>query len=270
MALSFKKFSPFLSLYFFTISAKIDSVDHCVESRCSENGPAIRFPFRLKGIQPERCGYNSSFDLYCTERNQTMLQLPSSVKLFVKKIDYKSQVITVSHPENCIVSELANLNISASPFLYNYPYYYTYIGNFTLFTCPVVSEEIAEKRRNESAGSFTCLDHAGFQVVAFYSFSYILTIPLMSCHKMYSIFSAPREILDQKADVSLSWTDPYCGNCEARGGKCTPREYSFESQPGCAGLPNKSTGFFWTFLSKLRFLVHFIAVVSLTHMLCLK
>ncbi|WKA07611.1 hypothetical protein VitviT2T_025411 [Vitis vinifera] len=78
-----------ISLFLFfsvTIFAKIgvSQVGCQVRSRCSEQGPLIRFPFWLKD-QPHSCGY-PSFELACVEKKQTvltMLELPNSVKLLV-------------------------------------------------------------------------------------------------------------------------------------------------------------------------------------------
>ncbi|RVW33835.1 Rust resistance kinase Lr10 [Vitis vinifera] len=72
------------------------SQDDCqIPSSCSEQGPLVQFPFRLKD-QPHSCGY-PGFELACVQKKQTMLtmlELPNSVKLMVKKINYKSQEIT--------------------------------------------------------------------------------------------------------------------------------------------------------------------------------
>ncbi|KAL6311371.1 hypothetical protein AAG906_022962 [Vitis piasezkii] len=88
--------------------------DECMTSNgCGDQGPLIQFPFRLKH-QPHHCGY-LGFELSCTENNQTMLELPVSVKLLVKKIVYKSREIIVQDPDNCLARQLRNLNLAASP-----------------------------------------------------------------------------------------------------------------------------------------------------------
>ncbi|XP_065616733.1 putative RING-H2 finger protein ATL21A [Quercus suber] len=69
----------------------------CPELRCGDDGPPIRFPFRLRDRQPDQhCG-NPGFDLYCSHNNDTVLKLPTSVKAFVKHIDYKSQLIIIQN-----------------------------------------------------------------------------------------------------------------------------------------------------------------------------
>ena len=88
-----------ISLFLFfsvTIFAKIgvSQVGFQVRSRCSEQGPLIRFPFWLKD-QPHSYGY-PSFELACVEKKQTVLtrlELPNSVKLLVMKFLYQSLFI---------------------------------------------------------------------------------------------------------------------------------------------------------------------------------
>ncbi|KAM7481205.1 hypothetical protein LguiB_005788 [Lonicera macranthoides] len=90
--------------------------DKCTTvSLCKENGPAVKFPFRLKNHQPESCGY-LGFELYCDKANETFLELPVSVSLLVKKIDYKNQVIQVYDPAGCLIRQLLKINLSATLF----------------------------------------------------------------------------------------------------------------------------------------------------------
>ncbi|KAJ9178392.1 hypothetical protein P3X46_010279 [Hevea brasiliensis] len=73
-------------------------VDHglgfndCNTSSCANFGPPVRFPFQIRGKHPNHCGYSQpGFYLSCSEKNETVLELPNSWKLFVHEIDYKSQ-----------------------------------------------------------------------------------------------------------------------------------------------------------------------------------
>uniref|UniRef100_A0A7N2RF23 Wall-associated receptor kinase galacturonan-binding domain-containing protein n=1 Tax=Quercus lobata TaxID=97700 RepID=A0A7N2RF23_QUELO len=50
------------------------------ELRCGYHGPAIRFPFQLKDRQPDQQRGYPGFDLYCSDNNHTVLELPTSVK----------------------------------------------------------------------------------------------------------------------------------------------------------------------------------------------
>ena len=70
-------------------------------NRCREDSPDIRFPFRLKDRRPDQYRGYPGFDLHCNDKNDTVLELPTSVKAFVKHIDYKSQLIIVTDSDNC-------------------------------------------------------------------------------------------------------------------------------------------------------------------------
>ena len=60
--------------------------NRCPQLRCREDGAAIRFPFRLKDRQPDQyCGY-PGFDLYCNDKNDTVLELPITMTKQKKKI----------------------------------------------------------------------------------------------------------------------------------------------------------------------------------------
>ncbi|KAF6171194.1 hypothetical protein GIB67_011255 [Kingdonia uniflora] len=91
--------------------------DECSRvAKCSEDGPAVRFPFRLRGHHPNHCGY-PGFDLSCTTGNETMVELPFSGKFIVQTIDYENQFLDVSDPDSCIPRRLLqHLNFSKSPF----------------------------------------------------------------------------------------------------------------------------------------------------------
>ncbi|RWR86883.1 rust resistance kinase Lr10-like protein [Cinnamomum micranthum f. kanehirae] len=67
---------------------------NCTRSKCSDGGPDIQFPFRLRG-QPERCGY-PGFELICNGTN-TILQLPSGPNLSVTYISYGEGTHIVKH-----------------------------------------------------------------------------------------------------------------------------------------------------------------------------
>ncbi|KAG6636088.1 hypothetical protein CIPAW_11G086600 [Carya illinoinensis] len=97
--------------------------------RCGNSGPPIHFPFRLN-TQPEDCGYpHPGFTLSCINGTETQLQLPN-LKFFVTKIDYESQTIRVSDPDNCLPKQFKQ-DISYEPFQS------TNISpdNFALFSC---------------------------------------------------------------------------------------------------------------------------------------
>ena len=83
------------------------------EIRCGEDGPTIQFPFRLKDRQPDHHSGYPGFDLYCNDKNDTVLELPTSIKVFVKQIDYKSQLIQVTDSDNCFPRKIRGLHLSS-------------------------------------------------------------------------------------------------------------------------------------------------------------
>ncbi|KAB1205154.1 putative RING-H2 finger protein ATL21A [Morella rubra] len=126
-------------------------------SPCGRHGPAIRFPFGVKDTQPEHSGF-PGFDLSCTDTKDLVLELPNSVKLYVKKIDYKAQVIHLYDPHHhSLPCQLLRLDLSSSPFKFKEEYYHE---EFTLFNCS----------QTEVYGQISCPSGAsGFQVCAFES-----------------------------------------------------------------------------------------------------
>ncbi|KAF3454016.1 hypothetical protein FNV43_RR04459 [Rhamnella rubrinervis] len=78
----------------------------------------IRFPFRLKGRQPEHCGY-PGFELSCNTRHETVLELPTA-KFLVSWIDYESQAIELYNSDDCLVTNIQLLNTTAFHFYNEY------------------------------------------------------------------------------------------------------------------------------------------------------
>ena len=202
--------------------------DQCEETRCKHHGPTIRFPFWLKDRQPDHCGY-PGFELFCAENNYTMLELPRSVKLFVKQIDYTAQQVDVYDPDGCVQGLLPNLNLTASPFQFAYlygPY------NYTFFNC---------SSDNPYKGIvIPCLSSHGYQIVAVDSDTGAYAAPL-SCPKMYDLISVPDSLIDGYAnDFQLMWSKPMCGSCEAEGKKCGMKGNTSETQ--CSPNKKQHTG----------------------------
>jgi hypothetical protein len=205
----------------------------CDELRCGDRGPAIRFPFRLNS-QPDHCGY-PGFNLSCTDTKKTVLQLPIFVKFFVKKIDYKSQVIEVHDPDHCFPKQLRELNLSSSPFLFKQQEQ----RDFSLFNC--------SSTETQTNYAIPCLSGPSHEVRAFYSDDDINGLPIASCEKMYTLRSIPstftselwrghlvfpKEIADDKV-LHLNWSRPVCRDCEVKGMGCRLKNNSNESETEC-------------------------------------
>ncbi|GMY20138.1 rust resistance kinase Lr10-like [Fagus crenata] len=195
------------------------------ELRCGKDGPAIRFPFRLKDTQPDHCGY-PGFDLSCTDQNDTVLQLPTSVKVSIKGIDYKSQLIHVSDPQNCFPRHIRGLNLSSSPFEFNKIYPFDYF----IFNCTRTSTA------NYLVG---CLSNPRYSVYAVYWYEDIND--LIPCTKMYNVSSVPPSIWNSLS-LELKWSRPMCGHCEVKGKTCRLKNNSTEIKAECFDLSKNTRG----------------------------
>ncbi|XP_016445102.1 rust resistance kinase Lr10 [Nicotiana tabacum] len=223
---------------------KVAAQDKCLPTRCGEFGPLIRFPFRLKNLQPPRCGY-PGFELTCTPDNitQFMLKFPLwastnnidisiSTNVSVREIDYKSQKIKVSgFNPLCLPRQLPNINVSPSPFttIHQDPY----VG-YTLFNC---------SSDNAYADRITCLSGPHYGVLAFGS-SISISFLTSSCKYMYNISYIPDEVLFGQQELSqtqipLHWSEPFCGKCEADGNYCKLKSNGSGSETECVDRPGK-------------------------------
>ncbi|KAJ6881502.1 RING-H2 finger protein ATL21A [Populus alba x Populus x berolinensis] len=177
------------------------------EEKCKKHGPAIRFPFRLDK-QPEYFGYDPGFVLSCNERKETLLQLPTSVTLNIKKIDYKLRLIIAAAPDNCFPRQLRNFSLSKSPFKFagDYPY------DYALFNCT--------SKHGDFYDRIPCLGGPGYDIYAYSSNNFLGYTDLTSCTKMYNVTSIPSEMIDRDI-LHLNWSEPAaCVGCEAHGKFC--------------------------------------------------
>nr|TKS17350.1 glycerophosphodiester phosphodiesterase protein kinase domain-containing GDPDL2-like [Populus alba] len=198
--------------------------DPCPEASCKKDGPAIRFPFMLKEKQQDHCGY-PGFELSCTDRKETLLQLPNSVKLYVNKIDYASQLLVASDPHNCLPGQLRNFSLSTSPFQFGDMEQ----DDYSFFNCT--------SWKGDTSRQLACLSGPGYDIFAYYSYSSIGYSDLTSCTKMYNLSSIPWEILWQNNILRLNWSRPECGLCEARGKFCRRKNNSAGLETECYDKP---------------------------------
>ena len=203
-------FKMVLSLSCFLFVRIFAQVDECQVSRCSDQGPEIQFPFMLRHRQPEYCGY-PGFELYCTEKNQTMLHLSNSVKLLVKKINYKSQEVQVHDPDDCRVTQFLKLNLSASPFKIQEKHQ----EDYSLLKCSSTTED----SKSYSLYPVLCFTIPGYTVYAAPSMYSIYFLDQPSCYKICNV-SLPYSLPEKENVFPLNWDKPICRSCEAKGWKC--------------------------------------------------
>ncbi|XP_041009952.1 rust resistance kinase Lr10-like [Juglans microcarpa x Juglans regia] len=202
----------FFFFFFFFLASIVDvgqSQNGCPELRCGGQGPAVRFPFRLKDRHPDHCGF-PGFLLSCTGTNETVLELPISVKLFVKKIDYKSQVVKVQDPNYCFLRQLQGLDLSSSDFQFQE----RNLQSFALFNCSQTKTE--DERR------ISCLSGPSHQVYAVLNGELITDlVESSSCTKMYSLPSILSDLVFGDDNTRhFKWSIPDCRYCDVEGKNC--------------------------------------------------
>ncbi|KAL2527434.1 Protein kinase superfamily protein [Abeliophyllum distichum] len=238
-------------IFLFYLVHFVAAQDDCLPTRCHDFGPIIRFPFRLKGRQPEHCGY-PGFDLSCNPINNSTefefqfpvkastkkIVIPLSAKASVQEIDYRLQVIHVSVINgSCLPKQVPIVSSPASPFQMFYQYNVDTSG-FTLFNCS------AKPETSSYSGPITCLGSSKYQVYAFRSYYSISDFSLSNCVKMYNISDVSevifRRLLEYRTDdTQLHWSTPFCGNCEATGKQCRFKNNSMDNETRCFDFPKQ-------------------------------
>ncbi|KAB5524136.1 hypothetical protein DKX38_021885 [Salix brachista] len=202
--------------------------DQCPVERCGN--VAIRFPFRLKDNKPpDHCSY-PGFELSCKDRKQTLLQLPDSVKLYVDKIDYASQLIIARDPDECLPKQLRNFSLSGSPFESGY----MELSNYSFFNCT------SRKGDGYDNWYLDCLSGPGY-IYAYTSDNSISYTDLTNCTKLYNLSSVPSETFEMKNTLHLNWSTPHSGLCEQQGKFCR-RNSSDSLHTECYNKPKSKEG----------------------------
>ncbi|KAL2516704.1 RING/U-box superfamily protein [Abeliophyllum distichum] len=227
--------SPFFVVLFVFAQPAI-SATICRPAKCDSIGPAIRFPFRLKGRQPEHCGY-PGFDLSCNSQNLTILNLPQSGEFVLDYIDYSEQAISLNDPNLCLPKRILNFSLSGSPFQA------AYTRNYNILNC---SSDLIDYI-SYSFVPLLCLDGKNYSVFAMNSHSSDQRIPV-TCRKILQVSTPLRwsvspngPTVDLRDDLRLIWKEPECGDCESQGRICgfnidTGSEIKCSSPPN-RGLP---------------------------------
>ncbi|XP_057451519.1 rust resistance kinase Lr10-like isoform X2 [Lotus japonicus] len=182
-------------------------IANCPDLSCGNQ--VIRFPFRILDRHPTTCGY-PGFDLSCSSKNNTEIELPHPVKLNVKNIDYRHQTIELSDPYGCLPKQLQYLAPSASQFQFQQ-------GGYHFFNCSVTNKGSLL----DYSYLVPCLNTLGSQVYAVPSSTLMEDLPLSFCTKMFNISYNPFDFqTDQDYILRLTWSKPNCQQCESKGRRC--------------------------------------------------
>ncbi|XP_024172605.1 rust resistance kinase Lr10 isoform X1 [Rosa chinensis] len=212
------------------------AADHdCPVSKCSPDGPLIKFPFRLKH-QPLHCG-NPEFEVSCSSfSNMTMIQLSSSSGLFtIQTIDYENQYFDVYNRDGCLPRRLVNFTISSSSLfqparLFGNDYCIfsgKYFPDLKLLNCST-PENFSTGNFNKKYIPITCLSIPGHQVVATLPSTSLSDLPVPRCRSLIGPIYLPLRRVGGNPDncvpdsvLILKWDlgdFPGCQNCKA--GRC--------------------------------------------------
>ncbi|KAK4260204.1 hypothetical protein QN277_003350 [Acacia crassicarpa] len=213
-------------------SEPVESQSSCPEPETRCGNLRVRFPFRIIGRQPEVCGY-PGFGLQCSAANHPVFELPRSVKLNVKHIDYTSQIIQLYDPYGCLSLHFPNLTLPPPPPFQlkassSYFDLHDYDDDFTIFNC-------SQLKNSNKVVKFitTCLSSSTYQVYAISSGTPIGQIPLLSCTKVFNISSVTAKIFRADYTIHLKWSNPMCKRCESTGRRCGFRNRSISLETAC-------------------------------------
>ncbi|KAJ4749369.1 Protein kinase family protein [Rhynchospora pubera] len=206
----------------------------CPPSRCSEEGPVVRYPFRLDS-RPPHCGYDK-FVLSCSGNN-TVLRLPFSGEYNVTSIGYKfPRRITITRYSwsPCPWRNIGILNLTGSPFSD-----FSYM-NVTWLDCPTVLTSIS----NDVAGPISCLSSQGRFTYVAITYTPIWNIPT-NCTKTntsHAYYGWGFQEFDARPQALLYWEDYdviNCSACEENGHHC---EFNLETQKSICSVKDSHWG----------------------------
>ncbi|XP_028772806.1 RING-H2 finger protein ATL22-like [Neltuma alba] len=159
-----------------------------------------------------------------------VLELPPSIKLNVKHIDYTSQTVQLYDPHGCLSLHLPSLTLPPpSPFQLQASLFLDDDDDddFTVFNCsqPKSSEDVKLIS--------TCQRRSTYHVYAISSSAYIRQFQLLSCTKVFNISSVPGKIFRDDYSLHLKWSNPRCKHCESSGRRCRFKNSSISNETAC-------------------------------------
>ncbi|KAG2389658.1 putative RING-H2 finger protein [Vigna angularis] len=195
--LNFQKLSLLWTLLFL-VGNPATGKNHCAD-KCGK--VRIEFPFYLRNKNLNHTtDYPPEFGLLCTQQNKPILELPTlPIQLFVREIDYKSTLIEIYDPQNCLPDKLLKLgNASISPFRFPKG-----LGR------PPPKLNV----------SFFCCDSLSCPISLLPSYKDVVDPRLVSCTKLKDV-SVEWWFSYYEEKFFMEWSKPDCGYCEAQGQKC--------------------------------------------------
>ncbi|XP_054824055.1 putative RING-H2 finger protein ATL21A [Prosopis cineraria] len=125
-------------VYLHTITSTVQT---CETRYCGdpELGPSIQYPFYLKEVESDDCGY-PNFGVFCDDRNQTLITLGNAGDFVVKEISLEDHQAWMNDPNHCLPSRFIHdldLQLQSSPFRWSTDYSTVVNVDFLNCTTPV-------------------------------------------------------------------------------------------------------------------------------------
>ncbi|KAK2453210.1 rust resistance kinase Lr10 [Trifolium repens] len=207
---------------------------YCRELSCGPDEPIVQFPFQLvKQSSQDRCVY-PEFCLYCTPNKKTMMVLSTTsgpIKFLVYAIDYESNQMSISDPDNCIPKKF--LKLMNSSFL-PYRFYTDSITKLSIFNCSSVKYR---HLRNEDQLYLMSQDMITCPIYISNWYDSVVALDLVSCTKMFDVSITSMQQYYNL--LSLSWPKQNCTECEAKGMKCKWKNNGTKSETQCFDCKTK-------------------------------
>ncbi|KAI6707066.1 hypothetical protein NL676_010028 [Syzygium grande] len=197
---------------------------------CSSSGPEIRFPFRIREVQGEDCGYKG-FEVSCDDRNRTILHLSEAGDFVMDTIDYVHQYFQVKDLDDCLPKRLLEDQFMSTSLPFEAPDY----KSFVFANCSYVNSSMIGPE--SGVARLDCLSLARHMVVLV--MDYDLAQPWMLWHQCYpSMISVPwswQHPTNISESIWLSWVEPECKSCEAAKERCGLKGPKWGSEVQCIG-----------------------------------
>ncbi|KAJ0038906.1 hypothetical protein Pint_22155 [Pistacia integerrima] len=186
----------------------------CQPTNCSENGPKIRFPFRLK-TQSVSCGLEG-FEMSCSN-GKNMLHLPFASGYYVQDISYLSGSITIMdmNDTTCPIQSLLSPNLTNSRFSLEYDRLYQM---YALLNCTVKITWT-----DSVLGPFDCISDERKFIYATddQTYEYVWMPPVCSWYKTVNISIDYMYRDNQTEKIVIVWEAlDGCWDCEKSGNYC--------------------------------------------------
>ncbi|XP_008218518.1 PREDICTED: rust resistance kinase Lr10-like [Prunus mume] len=222
-------------------SKAADDSRDCPIQRCRDDGPDIKFPFRLKHYPPH-CGH-PEFEVVCSSsfNNLTMMKLSSSSGLLpIQNIDYEAQSFSIYDADGCLPRRLLNFTISTNSLFQQAIYYrlnyyscmYRYHGDnskITLLNCST-AQNFSTEMNYGSYFPVRCLSVPGhYQVIAAVPETTKADLPVPTCTSLRQLYLPLRRVNANMHHCEPDnvlwllwdlWDFPACQNCNRRMEDC--------------------------------------------------